>query len=438
MAAIKKFFQQRKLDAKFKLAGGGHKLTDDTRARAPVASAVRPVPASQRELTEEKRMAADAALARLNQTSTKTGSAVRSQVKQEILAEQKAREQAAAEAARAAGPAEVELDAHPAAKVILFCCPLVGPEVLPKEEMEVRIEEFLLSQLTEEPEMTSALMIQTLNKSQDAIKQCIEMLGKYLDNIIEHPGEEKYQRIRTGNKVLSEKVLALRGALEFLQAVGFEQKTITGADGASDEFLVLNTERANDLDRLKSLKEILSIAEPIRPELDRATRVFSPSAKASKFEVPDEFFAVSAEEIKREMQIRKEAVEKFGMLRTKEMREKDRIRELRRYRFCLIRIRFPNGVLLQGTFRASEKFSAVQAFVAESLEHEWIPFALSNHLGSKLTDENLTLAELDLAPASLIQFAYDANVLTEVSAQNEDFVITSYLKKELLSQITSL
>lgn len=438
MAAIKRFFEKRKLDAKFKLAGGGHKLTDDTRSRAPVASTIRPVPAAQRELTEEKQRAADAALARLNQNSAKPSSAIRSQVKQEMLAEQKAREQAAAEAARAAGPVEVELDAHPAANVILFCCPLVGPEVLPREQMEARIEEFLLSQLPEEPEMTAALMIHTLNKNPEAMKQCIEMLGKYLDNIIEHPGEEKYQRIRAGNKVLTEKVLALRGAHEFLQAVGFEQKTIAGADGTSDDFLVLNAERASDLERLRSMKEILSIAEPIRPELDRGIRVFSPSAKATKFEVSNEFYAVSAEEIKREMEIRKEAVEKFGMLRTKEMREKDRIRELRRYRFCLIRVRFPNGILLQGTFRASEKFAAVRAFVADSLEHEWIPFALSNHLGSKLTDENLTLAELDLAPASLIQFAYDANVLSEAAAQNDDFVITSYLKKELLSEIISL
>ena len=33
MAAIKKFFQKRKLDVKFKTAGAGHKLTEDTRSR---------------------------------------------------------------------------------------------------------------------------------------------------------------------------------------------------------------------------------------------------------------------------------------------------------------------------------------------------------------------------------------------------------------------
>lgn len=35
------------------------------------------------------------------------------------------------------------------------------------------------------------------------------------------------------------------------------------------------------------------------------------------------------------------------MLRTKAMREKEAQREKRRYRYSLIRIRFPNGVVLQ-------------------------------------------------------------------------------------------
>lgn len=333
---------------------------------------------------------------------------------------------------------EVKIEAHPAVATVLFHCSLIGPDLLPRDKMEARIEEFLLSQLAEEPEMTSALMIQTLNKNSEQVKHCIEMLGRYIDNVVDHPGEEKYQRIRLGNKVLSEKVLSLRGANEFLQAIGFEKNKIEGPDGTSDEFLVLSGDKANDMERLKSLKEILAIAEPIRPELDRNIKVFHPSSKASRIEVPEEFYTVSADEIKKELQIRQEAVEKFGMLRTKEMREKDRIRELRRYRYCLIRIRFPNEVLLQGTFRANEKFSTVRAFVAECLEHDWIPFSLSDQLGSKLDEENSTVAELGLAPASLLQFAYDPGVLAEVSAQNESFAVTAYLKKEVLNKISSL
>ncbi|CAI8058542.1 UBX domain-containing protein 6 [Geodia barretti] len=43
-------------------------------------------------------------------------------------------------------------------------------------------------------------MIHTLCTDQNRRKNCIETLCKYLDNIIEHPGEQKYRKIRTGNK----------------------------------------------------------------------------------------------------------------------------------------------------------------------------------------------------------------------------------------------
>ena len=47
---------------------------------------------------------------------------------------------------------------------IYFKCPMAGPAVLPRKDMDKYIEDFLLSQLPHEPAMTAALMIQTLNK----------------------------------------------------------------------------------------------------------------------------------------------------------------------------------------------------------------------------------------------------------------------------------
>lgn len=49
-------------------------------------------------------------------------------------------------------------------------------------------------------------------------------------------------------------------------------------------------------------------------------------------ELPRDFYNISKEELQREQQARQDAVEKLGMLRTKAMRERDEIRELRRYR----------------------------------------------------------------------------------------------------------
>lgn len=44
---------------------------------------------------------------------------------------------------------------------------------------------------------------------------------------------------------------------------------------------------------------------------------------------------------------RTEAVERGMMLRTKAMREKEELREMKMYKYAIIRVRFPDGVLLQ-------------------------------------------------------------------------------------------
>lgn len=44
---------------------------------------------------------------------------------------------------------------------------------------------------------------------------------------------------------------------------------------------------------------------------------------------------------------RNEAIERSQMLRTKAMREKDELREMKKYKFAIIRVRFPDGILLQ-------------------------------------------------------------------------------------------
>lgn len=374
--------------------------------------------------------------------------AMKAQIQLEMENEKKMLEKATADAARCAGPQQVDLDAAPVAGKVLFRCPLISPDLrLPKEEMEKAIEAFLVSQLTEEPAMTAALMIYTLNNNQ-LVKACIETIEKYLDNIAAHPDEEKYRRIRVGNKMLQERVLALRGSEEFLQAAGFSRSKVEGADGSSDEFLVFDASAGSEevSRRISELKEIMNSAERIRPELDRDARVFHPSPNAARIAVPDEFYRVTPEEIKREQQLKADAVEQFGMLRTRQMRERDRIRELRRYRYCLIRVRFPDGIVLQGTFLATDKLAAVVEFITENLVDDWIPFYLSTSTGQRLdSGSGETLAELDLAPASLVNFAFDAAVLADLISHiaNEQGagsvnVNGPFLKPHLMATIASL
>lgn len=61
-------------------------------------------------------------------------------------------------------------------------------------------------------------------------------------------------------------------------------------------------------------------------------RIYNYMLCVSFGELPAEFYAISKEEIKREQQARTDAAERLGMLRTKAMRERDEMRELRKYR----------------------------------------------------------------------------------------------------------
>ena len=115
------------------------------------------------------------------------------------------------------------------------------------------------------------------------------------------------------------------------------------------------------------------------------------------------------------------------------------MRELRKYRYCLIRVRFPDGVILQGTFRATEKLEAVMEFIRENLEKDWMPFYLSTQTGLNLsTNEGSTLAELSLAPASVVNLAWDPNIQKEIAAELGEAHQNVFLKREVLATIQSL
>jgi len=359
-------------------------------------------------------------------------------MKRELEAEKKKYQEAEARGAAArAEPQEVVQDCAPMMETILFKCPDIGPYVLPKTEMETAIHQFLLDNLEDEPEMTSALMIHTLNKNKEKVKVCIDTLMKYLDNIINNPTEEKFWKIRQSNKAFQERVACVQGTEEFLHAAGFALKSLPFEDGQA-MFYVFDAELAKDLDRLQSCKDVLLQAEAIRPELDRDVKVFHPSNSAAKFDIPDEFYSISPEELKKEQQRREEASEKLGMLRTKAMRERDEQRELRKYRYTLIRVRFPDGVMLQGVFRATESMNHVCDFVRECLQNDWIPFHLSTATGHKLEEGSGSLVELGLAPASVLNFAWDPTVVKEVAAEQGRAVTKVHLKAEFMALIQSL
>lgn len=426
MSAIKKFFEKRKADAKFKAAGPGHKLTE-THSSSKSSSSMPPKPLERAQPSQSSQMAGVAAIQRIQQQQSNKPSmanrslnVIRAEARKELELENKMK-------TRDTPPREV-IDSPPILAVngVFFTCPLVGPDVLPKAEMEAKIKEFLYQQLEDERGLTACLIIQTCNKDREKVRVCVETLCKCLDKIVENPQEEKYQKIRVNTKTFQEKLKPIEGAIDFLLAAGFERQLFPHGTEEQEEFYVLPAEKLENLDNLIVLRDALISAEPIRPELDRNVRVLSSCHPLQQVEIPSEFYNLTVDDIKREKILKSEEVEKNLMLRTKAMREIEAMRELRKYRFCLIRVRFPDGLILQGTFKTWEKLSALKEFVCENL-HNKLPFILAVPGGQQLVEDESTLAEIGLVPAAIINFAWNSSY-----ADDDELSNSPYLKPDTL------
>ncbi len=66
----------------------------------------------------------------------------------------------------------------------------------------------------------------------------METLCKYVDNIIEHPDEEKFRKIRRSNKIYQERVALCEGHNFFLEAVGFDLQLID--DQVTSPYMVIS------------------------------------------------------------------------------------------------------------------------------------------------------------------------------------------------------
>lgn len=175
---------------------------------------------------------------------------------------------------------------------------MVSEEVLPRTEWKVKIKEFLYEQLEGERGLTACLIILNCNTKEKS-NACIETLTKYLENIIQHPDEEKYRKIRQSNRIFCEKVQPCEGALDFLLGAGFIEQTID-----DEPFLIYSDDyHPNGVDGLKELLEALHHSEIIPLELDRNIQVLLPS-QARKCELPPDFYRISPEELKREQQLK--------------------------------------------------------------------------------------------------------------------------------------
>ncbi|XP_055610733.1 UBX domain-containing protein 6 [Uranotaenia lowii] len=419
---LKKFMAKQK--NKFGTAGPGRRLNSETPAPSSSQKSSKDrdvyVPPKRNELSSEARAAADAALARIQGKDKKefntSLAAIKAQVRRELEAEKKAKEEESTGSSEPSA-SQTEENRNLAVQGVFFRCPLISEEVLPRKEWKVKIKEFLYEQLQHEKALSACLIIFNCNPK-EKVDICVETLIKVLENISQNPNEEKYKKLRKNNRLVCDKIIVCEGALEFLHGAGFAEITID-----DEPYLIWSEDNLEPETTLESLIEALKCSEPMHLELDRNIQVLLPS-QMRKNNLPADFFRISPEEIKREQQLRTEALEQAQILKTKAMREKEELRVINRYKFSLIRIRFPNGVYLQGTFNVYEKLSHVFEFVQSCLMHESAEYTLIPTTEQRFSDAELdkSLYDLRLVPTMVFNFKYE----------NESQGLNDFLKEELM------
>merc|ERR1712150_55712 len=123
-----------------------------------------------------------------------------------------------------------------------------------------------------------------------------------------------------------------------------------------------------------------------------------------------------------------------AMLMSNETRQKmlAKLNTSKKYKYCLIRIKFPDELILQGTFRPSDSTSKVFDFVKENLILPDLPYELVEPPNSMLSREG-TLEKY--TPSSIFNFKIDNGLLNDVREQTGSLHL---VRKELLSNIKEL
>jgi len=182
--------------------------------------------------------------------------------------------------------------------------------------------------------------------------------------------------------------------------------------------------------------ETSPVVEEVRvPEVSRDTKVYFPSQAnfdPSQFELPEEFYDMTPEDyarlIEEQSRKQKEMEIENSVLMTKQSRDYFKSKKQKKYKKCMLRIRFPDRTILEGTFHPLNKIRDVEDYVRQNLLMNDLPFYLYiSPPVQKFTDTNATLRQSNLVPATVINFALKDGAING----DQD---TFFLKPELLDQ----
>ncbi|KAI1312241.1 Tether containing UBX domain for GLUT4 [Mortierella claussenii] len=155
-------------------------------------------------------------------------------------------------------------------------------------------------------------------------------------------------------------------------------------------------------------------ATPADDTFDRDVKVFRPPVDSStplsnQIDLPDDFYTLSSQDVMKLMNSQKakrEEEENRGFKTAAARAEEEKAKE-RRYPKTIIRIRFPDRVQLQATFRSQETVGDLRQWVANACVGQGENFDLYTTPPKKvLMDNKQTLYQAGLAPHSIVYFSW--------------------------------
>ncbi|GJX04816.1 plant UBX domain-containing protein 2 [Tanacetum coccineum] len=259
---------------------------------------------------------------------------------------------------------------------------------------------------------------------------------------------KKTWKIRLGNPKIKEAIADVAGGLDLLECIGFELKEESGEmwavmeDASSEKVeLIKQVVKLLELTKVENVQPSVVQAKVVEPvevkkepvavkEVERQIRVFFSVSEsvAAKIELPDSFYNLSIDEVKREAELRRKKLAESQLLVPKSFKEKQAKAARKRHEKTVIRIQFPDGVLLQAFFNPREPTTALYEFVSSSLKDPSLEFELLHPVLIKrrvipsFGEKAITLEEEDLAPSALIKFR----------PRETDSVVFTGLRNELL------
>ncbi|KAL3111019.1 hypothetical protein niasHT_012401 [Heterodera trifolii] len=267
------------------------------------------------------------------------------------------------------------INANEPVEEVRVTCELLGDEVaLPKKEMKAAIEKLLYERIKQNDDVQQSLsasitLFHTFCQNNGKHKTALETIGKIVKKVIEHPNEEKFFRIRMDSKTIKNKrnLKNQRGKFGGLpDNRTVDNRTVGQSDSEDNRTEVDNRTVDKPTEKVLPVKGAIEFLGAIGFRMQKS--------EPAVMQLPDGTSATvisnepnALEQLENGMPIQLKTIRNAKVIKVENLKfYNQRIPN----GFYKIRVQFPSGYVLQGIFDEQETLANVNAFVAEHLEKD--------------------------------------------------------------------